>query len=84
MNTRISSVAAAMIAAAVLVAGATAPAYAADPTGDATPAAAAAAKVAKDKKYCVKDNLTGSRVAKTVCKTREQWKGEGFDPLAQK
>jgi uncharacterized membrane protein len=67
---RVSSVAAAMIAAAVLVAGATAPAYAADPDADAPKAAA---KVEKEKKYCVVDTLTGSRVQKKICRTRAEW-----------
>jgi hypothetical protein len=77
---RISSAAVAMIAAAVLVAGATTPAYAADPTTDAP--AKASAKVAKEKRYCVVDTLTGSRVPKKVCRTRAEWIAHsGSDPL---
>lgn len=79
---RVSSLAAAMIAAAVLVAGATAPAYAADPTTDAAKPATAA-KAEKAKRYCVADTLTGSRMAKKVCRTRAEWIAHnGFDPVA--
>jgi hypothetical protein len=79
---RVSSVAAAMIAAAVLVAGATAPAYAADPTTDAAKPVTAA-KAEKAKRYCVADTLTGSRVQKKICRTREEWIARGgFDPSA--
>jgi hypothetical protein len=79
---RVSSVAAAMIAAAVLVAGATAPAYAADPTGEA-PKPAATAKAEKAKRYCVVDTLTGSRVQRKICRTRAEWIAHtGSDPTA--
>jgi hypothetical protein len=80
---RVSSFAAAMIAAAVLVAGATAPAQAADPTTGA--GTAAPAKVEKSERVCVKDALTGSRVARKTCMTRAEWIAKtGIDPLAQK
>jgi hypothetical protein len=37
----------------------------------------------KDKRYCVRFTVTGSRIAKKDCKTRAQWIDEdGFDPLA--
>jgi hypothetical protein len=77
---RVSSVAAAMIAAAVLVAGATAPAYAADPTTDA---AKAATVKADGKRYCVKPQATtGTILARKTCLTREQWIAKtGVDPV---
>ncbi len=79
-TSRVSSVAAAMIAAAVLVAGATAPAYAADPSTD-TPKAAA--KAGEGKRYCVKpDATTGTILARKTCMTREQWIAKtGNDPV---
>ncbi|WP_029935383.1 hypothetical protein [Sphingomonas sp. UNC305MFCol5.2] len=78
---RVSSFAAAMIAAAVLVAGATAPAYASDPTTDAPKASA---KASQGKRYCVKPQVTtGTVLARTICMTREQWIAKtGRDPAA--
>jgi hypothetical protein len=78
---RVSSVAAAMIAAAVLVAGATAPAYAADPTTDA---AKAATVKADGKRYCVKPQTsTGTIFTQKTCLTRAQWIAKtGVDPAA--
>jgi hypothetical protein len=33
-------------------------------------------------KYCIVDTITGSRITKKVCKTRDAWMHEdGFDPL---
>lgn len=33
-------------------------------------------------RYCIVDTITGSRIAKRECKTREAWMREnGFDPL---
>ena len=80
---RVSSVAAAMIAAAVLVAGATAPAQAADPTTGA--GTAAPAKVEKPTRYCVVETPTGSHMRKKTCRTRDEWIAKtGNDPLKQK
>jgi hypothetical protein len=76
---RVSSVAAAMIAAAVLVAGATAPAYAADPTTDAPKASA---QTGEGKRYCVKPQTsTGTMFTQKTCMTRAQWIAKtGVDP----
>jgi hypothetical protein len=73
----------AFIAAAALAAGSMAPAYAADPTGDAPVAAKAQQKSAKKaRQYCVETELTGTRMPRKTCKTREQWiKEDGFDPV---
>ena len=30
-------------------------------------------------KYCISDQITGSRMAKKVCKTKAQWEAEGVD-----
>lgn len=55
------------------------------PAGDAAPAANAtpAAERSPQTKYCIVDTVTGSRIAKKVCKTRDAWMREdGFDPLS--
>jgi hypothetical protein len=75
---------AALIAAAALVAGSMSPAYAADPTGTAPAAAQSQAKkvTKKARQICVETELTGTRMPRKTCKTREQWiKQDGFDPL---
>lgn len=36
-----------------------------------------------DRRYCVVDQITGSRVPHKICKTRKEWLAEGFDPLDQ-
>lgn len=61
-------------------------AQAAEPTPnvDATAAAKATPTAAPSPqtKYCIVDTVTGSRIAKRVCKTRDAWMREdGFDPL---
>ncbi|QNA83145.1 hypothetical protein G4G27_03315 [Sphingomonas sp. So64.6b] len=35
----------------------------------------------KTTKYCVKDTRTGSRLATTLCLTRDDWLKRNFDPL---
>jgi hypothetical protein len=76
---RVSSVAAAMIAAAVLVAGATAPAYASDPGAET---AKASAKAGEGRRYCVKPQVsTGTVFTQKTCMTRAQWIAKtGVDP----
>ena len=52
--------------------------------GDAAPApnATLTAAPSPQTKYCIVDTVTGSRIAKKVCKTRDAWMREdGFDPL---
>jgi len=54
------------------------------PAGDVAPVANAtpAAERSPQTKYCIVDTVTGSRIAKKVCKTRDDWMREdGFDPL---
>jgi hypothetical protein len=69
-----------------------APALAAGPeTATANVASADGAVVANstqaapnaDRRYCVVDQLTGSRLPIKKCKTRKEWLAEGFDPLNQ-
>lgn len=51
----------------------------------ATTAPAPAKKAGMDREVCLRDELTGSRIARTVCKTRGEWiEQTGQDPLAQK
>lgn len=72
----------ATVAALTMVAG-SAQATDSRPTSDAPAARAtpAAEPAPEQKKYCVVDTLTGSRIAQKICKTREAWMREGFDPL---
>jgi hypothetical protein len=52
--------------------------------GDAAPTARSTptAEPSPQTKYCIVDTVTGSRIAKKVCKTRDAWMREdGFDPL---
>ena len=51
----------------------------------AAPAAApAGAATAAKKRYCVETTLTGTRMAKKICRTRDEWiRTEGFDPVAR-
>jgi|APAra7269096661_1048516.scaffolds.fasta_scaffold00012_322 hypothetical protein len=73
----------ATIAALTTVAG-SAQAFGSQPVGDEAPAARAtpAAEPTPQKKYCVVDTVTGSRIPQKICKTREAWMHEdGFDPL---
>jgi len=63
------------------------PAFAAsnDPTAAAPKQERAAPKSPKaSQQYCVKDDITGSRMPRKVCKTRAEWIAEdGFDPIAR-
>ena len=69
--------AAAIAAACTLVAIAPASA-ASDPTR------APAKPAAKNQRYCVETEVTGSRIARCTCKTRDAWiKSDGFDPTAK-
>jgi hypothetical protein len=49
------------------------------PVADA--AAPAAAPARAEPRYCIVDTVTGSRIPTKVCKTRSEWKKQGFDPL---
>lgn len=62
-----------------------APASAAEQNGSAATVAAAAAapaaaaSPAAEKKYCIVESLTGSRMPKKVCKTKTEWQQDGQD-----
>lgn len=69
-----------------------APAFAAGPEATVANAASADGAVVSnitqaapnpDRRYCVVDQLTGSRLPIKKCKTRKEWLAEGFDPLNQ-
>lgn len=73
-------------AATALLAIVAAPAQAGTPGAgggrSAVPAQAPSPDAAKEaKKYCVVDTLSGSRIARKVCLTRDDWMKRGFDPL---
>jgi hypothetical protein len=73
----------ATVAALTMVAG-SAQAIDSRPANDAAPATRAtpAAEATSQKKYCIVDTVTGSRITQKICKTREAWiRDEGFDPL---
>jgi hypothetical protein len=74
------------LAVAVIAAGLSAPASAETKPGTPAPAQAQAekAKPVKDKIYCVKGEVTGSRLLQKDCRTRAEWLQEGFDPLDPK
>ncbi len=77
---------AALIAAAALVTSGLTPAYAMarDPDGASAsaPAKAQDRPAKKARKICVQTELTGTRLPRKTCKTRDQWiKEDGFDPM---
>jgi hypothetical protein len=45
----------------------------------ATPAAVAPREPSAQTKYCVLDQITGSRLQKKVCKTKKEWRNLGVD-----
>ena len=54
------------------------------PPSDAKPGAreTPSAGPSPQTRYCIVDTITGSRIAKRECKTRDAWMREdGFDPL---
>jgi hypothetical protein len=74
-------------AAATLAATASAPALATGRDPDPKPVAteAAAAQPSMDKRICLSDRRTGSRLAHKTCKTRGEWIAEtGQDPVKTK
>ena len=41
------------------------------------------AAVSDRQRYCIVETPTGSHIQKKVCKSRAEWLGEGFDPIAR-
>ena len=81
--------AATLAAASVLLAGFTTPAVAKDAAVNeqaktVTTGAGASVESAAEKKYCIKDTITGSRQTKKICKTKEQWSAAGVEIPAEK
>lgn len=82
--TKISNSFAASTVIASLI-GFAAPSLAAEPAGSAATVAASAAAPATaasptaEKRYCVVESLTGSRMPKKVCKTKSEWQQDGMD-----
>jgi len=89
MTSRLRS-AATLAAASALLAAFTTPAGAKDTAVNepakaaATTGASASVAPAAEKKYCIKDTITGSRQTKTFCKTKEQWAAEGVEIPSEK
>jgi hypothetical protein len=47
---------------------------------DRAPSAGSSAKPSRDtKRYCITDNVTGSRIPVKTCKTRKEWHAEGVE-----
>lgn len=71
-------------AAAALLFAAPVPAFAtqpeAPPADRERPAAQSAQRDARDQRICVRDSLTGSRLVRSICKTRTEWEAEGGVP----
>ena len=75
------------VAAAFCIAGASpimaaAPDPAGAPKAEATESSRTSATT-DNTRYCVVDTLTGSHVRQKICRTRKEWLGQGFDPLAK-
>jgi hypothetical protein len=68
-------------AAALTLAGTATAAEPKPPVPAAAPTAGAGAGVATsgDKRYCIVETLTGSRVPTKVCKTKREWRAQGVD-----
>ena len=75
----------AAIAAAVALTATPAFAASNDPTTSTPKQERAAPKASSEaQKYCVEDQVTGSRLKHRTCKTRAEWISEdGFDPLSR-
>ena len=73
-----------VIAAMIAAAQAAAPTSSPNATSSITAPAQAdgGAPRAKSTRYCVVGALTGSRIERKTCRTRQAWLNEGFDPLA--
>jgi hypothetical protein len=76
-----------IIIAAMIAASATPQAAAPQSTSTTVPSITAPAQAeggaprAKATRYCVLSRITGSRIERKTCRTREAWLAEGFDPL---
>jgi hypothetical protein len=62
-----------------LLIGAAAPVNAEVGVGNGQTKAPASAVASKEKKYCLKEALTGSRMSSQECKTKAEWAREGID-----
>ncbi len=70
-----------VFAATLLAAGAAAPVQAA-PGDKATTAAQAKPEARKGREICVNVDISGSRVARRVCRTAQEWQREGGIPTS--
>lgn len=54
------------------------------PAGTTATATATATAASPDQRVCVRDDVTGSRIQRTVCMTRGEWiRQHGSDPSAR-
>lgn len=67
-----------IITLAIALAAATPSAKAAEPA----PAPTAAATPTAERRYCVVNSNTGSRIPQRDCRTRADWLKQGYDPTA--
>jgi hypothetical protein len=58
---------------------ASAPAGATSSVGNAQTRPAGSADASKNKKYCLKETDTGTRLASKDCRTKAEWAREGID-----
>lgn len=82
--TNFNARAALLAAAAFSLAALSGPALAKDaPTGSNTVSSntsvETAAKPAKERRYCVKESFTGTRLVKRICKTKKEWAKDDVD-----
>jgi hypothetical protein len=73
--------------AAITLLGSTVPALAKDTSNTSSTAPAASSEAGnageKDKRYCVKSTITGTRMATKTCLTKQEWADRGIDIEAE-
>ncbi|WP_326524733.1 hypothetical protein [Sphingomonas sp.] len=70
------------VAAAALTVAGTASASPTVAVQQATAEAGKSDAEVKEKVYCVRTTISGSRMPQKVCRTRKAWQAQGFDPAA--
>ncbi|WP_294319442.1 hypothetical protein [uncultured Sphingomonas sp.] len=51
------------------------------PLSAAAAGQAAAVPVVREKRYCIKDRREGADIRPKICRTRDEWRARGFDPV---
>ena len=72
-----------LIAASALVTLASNPVVAREPATTVAPTEQSTTARAErpDRRYCIVETVTGSRIPYKTCRTRAEWLEQGFDPL---